>query len=92
LRCYIIGFAVSSYQHRYLISSSSIGYLLERLDTVRAADYAIEQEITRFLQSGCKDDNQRTRVLDYLILRDAVGSRIAQEIRKGYKERVERSP
>ena len=82
---YVAGLAINSYIFRRR-TTSSIDYLLERLDTVKAADYAVKEEITRFLKNGCKADEERIRILDYLILRDDVISDTAKEIGRHYEK------
>ena len=84
---FTIGCAANSYTTPIKPTQYSIDYLLERFETIKAADYAVKDEITRFIKYACESDEERIRVLDYLIERNDSISETANLIKENLYEK-----
>ncbi len=61
-----------------------VDYLLMRVDAVKVADYAIRDELSHFVEKKHVSDEDKIRVLDYLMFRDD----LVAEIARAFKEEL----
>lgn len=59
-----------------------VDYLLMRMDAVKVADYAIRDELGRFVEKRYVLDDEKIRVLDHLMLRNDLVAEIAREFKE----------